>query len=143
GGELVPLARIEEALTEVVGVDADGAAKAAVVAVPDPAAGERLVVVHAPLDRSPAELTRNLAAAGLPTLFLPAPDSFVAVDRLPTTGSGKLDLKRIDAIARDALARRERRHPTAAPPNARARPGNQSDPTERPNPGHAAGDRSP
>lgn len=98
-GEMVPLVRVEEALAALLPPPADEVPTVAVTAVPDPARGERIVVVHAPLPTTPAELCRQLARAGEPRIFLPSPDSFVEVERLPTTGAGKLDLRRVREIA--------------------------------------------
>jgi acyl-[acyl-carrier-protein]-phospholipid O-acyltransferase/long-chain-fatty-acid--[acyl-carrier-protein] ligase len=104
GGEMVPQGRIEEALMELTGPDEDGGPKAVVTAIPDPAKGERLVVVHTALAQSPHELVRGLAKEGLPNLYIPSEDCFVQIDELPTTGTGKLDLKGVRQIAAKALA---------------------------------------
>jgi acyl-[acyl-carrier-protein]-phospholipid O-acyltransferase/long-chain-fatty-acid--[acyl-carrier-protein] ligase len=99
-GEMVPLVRIEEALAALVPPSSeDDAPRLAVTAVPDPIRGERVIVGHAPLPVAPGELCRQLARSGLPNIFLPSPDSFVEVERLPTTGAGKLDLRRLREIA--------------------------------------------
>ena len=99
GGEMVPHVTVEEALTRLIGTDEEGAPRAVVVSVPDPARGERLVVVHTAIKQTPDEIRQGLAAAGLPNLFIPSGDSFVQVDRLPVIGTGKLDLKRVKEIA--------------------------------------------
>jgi acyl-[acyl-carrier-protein]-phospholipid O-acyltransferase/long-chain-fatty-acid--[acyl-carrier-protein] ligase len=103
-GEMVPFAMVESALTAIVGLTEEGGPRVVVTAVPDPVRGERLFVVHTPLPLPPEALRRELATAGLPNLFLPARDSFVAVDELPVVGIGKLDLKQIKAIAQAAMA---------------------------------------
>ena len=100
-GEMVPLVRIEEALADVVGFDDSGAPRVAVVAIEDAARGERLVVVHTRLDRPVEEIRRKLGMSGLPNLYLPGPESFIEVDELPMVGSGKVDLARVNAIARE------------------------------------------
>lgn len=97
GGEMVPHIKVEESLAKILGADEE--LKAAVTAVTDPKKGERLVVLHLPLDRSPSELCRELAAAGLPKLWIPSPDSFCEVEELPILGSGKLDLKALKSMA--------------------------------------------
>ena len=107
GGEMVPHLKVEEALTALVGVDEDGLQRVVVTSVPDRDTGERLVVVHAPLDRTPEELCRGLAAAGLPKLFIPSPRDFHEVDRLPTIGVGKLDMRRINGIAQEVGTARD------------------------------------
>jgi acyl-[acyl-carrier-protein]-phospholipid O-acyltransferase / long-chain-fatty-acid--[acyl-carrier-protein] ligase len=106
GGEMVPHGLIEEALTEIVGVDDEGQQRVVVVSVPDPERGERLVVVHTELAQSPAELISALGQAGLPKLFIPAANSFLQVESLPALGTGKLDIRRIKHLAESAFARR-------------------------------------
>jgi acyl-[acyl-carrier-protein]-phospholipid O-acyltransferase / long-chain-fatty-acid--[acyl-carrier-protein] ligase len=104
-GEKVPHGRIEEALTELVGVDDNGGLKAVVTSIPDPVKGERLVVVHTEISQSPRELQQGLAQMGLPNLYIPSTDSYVKVDVLPILGTGKYDLKAIRQIALESLAR--------------------------------------
>jgi acyl-[acyl-carrier-protein]-phospholipid O-acyltransferase/long-chain-fatty-acid--[acyl-carrier-protein] ligase len=100
GGEMVPHIRIETVLNEVIfGGEEQTELKAAVTAVPDPKKGERLIVVHTPLPRSPQQLCQALAEAGLPNVFVPSPDSFTEIDEMPILGSGKLDLKKLKQIA--------------------------------------------
>lgn len=99
GGEMVPHIQIEETLTKIIGAGEEEGLKAAIAAVPDSKKGERLIVVHTALDKTPAELCKALQEAGLPNLFIPSPDSFTQVDKLPVLGSGKLDLNGIKQIA--------------------------------------------
>ncbi len=104
GGEMVPHIRIETALNDILRGDADDAElRAAVTALPDPRKGERLIVLHTPISRTPQELCEALAQQGLPNIFIPSPDSFVQVDELPILGTGKLDLKGIRRIARETF----------------------------------------
>jgi acyl-[acyl-carrier-protein]-phospholipid O-acyltransferase / long-chain-fatty-acid--[acyl-carrier-protein] ligase len=102
----VPHGLIEEALTEIVGVDDEGQQRVVVVSVPDPDRGERLIVVHTELEQSPAELISALGQAGLPKLFIPAANSFLQVESLPALGTGKLDIRRIKHLAETAFVRR-------------------------------------
>ena len=95
GGEMVPHIRIEDALNELIGADEETGLKAAVTAVPDERKGERLIVLHTDLDKTPEELRDGLTQMGLPNLFIPAADAFVKVDEIPILGTGKLDLKRM------------------------------------------------
>ena len=97
---MVPHIRVEEELASLIGQAEDGF-KAAVTAVADPKKGERLIVLHTKMDKSPDELCKGLSEAGLPNLFIPSPDSFLEIDELPMLGTGKLDLKRLRQIARD------------------------------------------
>ncbi|HEX4000494.1 MAG TPA: AMP-binding protein [Pirellulales bacterium] len=98
GGEMVPHVLIEETLQNILGGD-DEHLQAAVTAVPDERKGERLVVVHLPLQKTPEQIGQELSAAGLPNLFIPSPDSFIQVEQIPVLGTGKLDLKGIRDIA--------------------------------------------
>jgi acyl-[acyl-carrier-protein]-phospholipid O-acyltransferase/long-chain-fatty-acid--[acyl-carrier-protein] ligase len=81
GGEMVPHVTVEEKLNDVLGAT-DGQLLAVVAAVRDPRKGERLVVLHLPMDKAPREVCQGLADAGLPNLC-----------------SGKLDLKKLTTIA--------------------------------------------
>lgn len=99
GGEMVPHIQIEETLAKIIGASEEEGLKAAIAAVPDAKKGERLIVVHTALDKAPADLCKALQEAGLPNLFIPSPDSFTEVAKLPMLGSGKLDLNGIKQIA--------------------------------------------
>ncbi len=99
GGEMVPHLRVEEAIADVLELDNEEV-KFVVTSVPDPKKGERLVVLHTDLGRSPDDIRRALSAGGLPPLWIPSPDNFRRVEFIPMLGTGKLDLKRIkDAAA--------------------------------------------
>ena len=98
GGEMVPHVAIEDALNTLIGTGEEGL-KVVVTSAPDEKRGERLVVIHTRIDEDPAELCTALQHMGLPNLFIPSANSFVKVDELPLLGSGKLDLKAVEAIA--------------------------------------------
>ena len=51
-----------------------------------------------------AQILERAAGAGLPNLYLPRPDHFIPVERLPLLGTGKLDLREIRRIAVEGLA---------------------------------------
>jgi acyl-[acyl-carrier-protein]-phospholipid O-acyltransferase/long-chain-fatty-acid--[acyl-carrier-protein] ligase len=107
GGEMVPLEKIEEELHEVLGT---GDRVCAVACVPDEARGERLVVLYVSavlksfgLDVRP--WLAQLAARGVPNLWMPSERDFHAVEELPVLGSGKLSLSGVKEMAL-ALAKR-------------------------------------
>jgi acyl-[acyl-carrier-protein]-phospholipid O-acyltransferase/long-chain-fatty-acid--[acyl-carrier-protein] ligase len=106
GGEMVPHILVEEAINRVLGAG-DEEMAAAVTAVPDERKGERLVVLHRKLDRSPGEVCRKLAEQGLPNLWVPGTDSFMEVAEIPVLGTGKLDLKRMRELAMERIAPQE------------------------------------
>ena len=99
GGEMVPHVRVEEEIQQLLGGDDAEEALAAVTAVPDERKGERLVVVHLPMEQSPQEVCEALGKAGLPNIWIPGHDSFLQVEELPLLGSGKIDLKGLAALA--------------------------------------------
>lgn len=102
GGEMVPHIRIEEAIIETLGLDAEET-RIAVTAVPDAAKGERLVILYTDIPFEPAEICRRLKERGLPALWIPSPDSFFRVEAIPVLGSGKLALKDIKDLAMAAV----------------------------------------
>jgi acyl-[acyl-carrier-protein]-phospholipid O-acyltransferase / long-chain-fatty-acid--[acyl-carrier-protein] ligase len=98
---MVPHLLIEDSIREFLGDENDEeAAVIAVAAVPDERKGERLVVLHQKLQRTPDEICRALAGAGLPNLWIPSPDSFHEVDEVPHLSTGKLDLRAVNELAR-------------------------------------------
>ncbi len=99
GGEMVPHLRIEELLSEILGGDEEAEQAAVVTGVPDAKKGERIVVLYASMDMTADEVCRKLAEAGLPSIWIPSPDSFFRVDEIPILGTGKLDLKRVKDLA--------------------------------------------
>ncbi len=101
GGEMVPHIKIEETLTQILAEPGDEGPelRAVITAVPDERKGERLVVIHKKITKSPQEVCNALSSAGLPNLWIPATDSFIEVEEIPFLGSGKLDLKNLKALA--------------------------------------------
>jgi acyl-[acyl-carrier-protein]-phospholipid O-acyltransferase / long-chain-fatty-acid--[acyl-carrier-protein] ligase len=99
GGEMVPHIRIEEALARLVDGNDDEAFRVVVTSVNDERKGERIVVLHTKIDKSPEELRDGLARIGIPNLYIPSTDSFREVSSLPVLGSGKLDLRSVKALA--------------------------------------------
>jgi acyl-[acyl-carrier-protein]-phospholipid O-acyltransferase/long-chain-fatty-acid--[acyl-carrier-protein] ligase len=88
GGEMVPHVKVEEAIQE-----ASGQSERCVVvtSVPDAEKGERLVVLHTHEIR-PSDLNARLREMGLPALWIPKPNSYHKIERIPLLGSGKVDL---------------------------------------------------
>jgi len=99
GGEMVPHIRIEEVLQQFVGMDEEVGPSVAVAAVPDDKKGERLVVLHLRLDKTPGEMISHLRDEGLPNLFIPSEDSFAEIEAMPVLGTGKIDLKGLKQMA--------------------------------------------
>jgi acyl-[acyl-carrier-protein]-phospholipid O-acyltransferase/long-chain-fatty-acid--[acyl-carrier-protein] ligase len=103
GGEMVPLQRIEDELQGLVGTSER---MFVVTAIPDPRRGERLVVLHIPLNGADKhQLCEQLGSKGLPNLWLPSERDFFQVAELPLLGSGKLDLKKAKELALELAAK--------------------------------------
>ena len=102
GGEMVPHIRVEELLQGLLADDEEKIA-VAVTAVPDVRKGERLIVLHLPTEKSIDGVLKQLAAAGLPNLWIPDKDSFYQVDEIPLLGTGKFDLKAIKQLAEERV----------------------------------------
>jgi len=100
GGEMVPHLNIEEAIGQFVQGGSQDELLAVVTAVPDEKKGERLVVVHKAMPKSPAEICEHLKTSGMPNLWLPDAHCFLQVEEIPVLGSGKLDLKALNDLAK-------------------------------------------
>jgi acyl-[acyl-carrier-protein]-phospholipid O-acyltransferase/long-chain-fatty-acid--[acyl-carrier-protein] ligase len=94
GGEMVPHVRIEEAINEIL-----GSAASAVTAIADEQRGEKLVAFYSANGMTAHELWRKLNQSDLPKLWIPKRENLHEVDALPLLGSGKVDLKRVKAMA--------------------------------------------
>ncbi|NLE37216.1 MAG: AMP-binding protein, partial [Pirellulaceae bacterium] len=100
GGEMVPHLRVEEAITKALELDEEEL-RVVVTSIPDEKKGERLVVLHTPLEKTPDEICAKLRESGLPTIWIPSPDSFREVPEIPVLGTGKLALKEVNDLARE------------------------------------------
>jgi len=103
GGEMVPHIQVEEALTRAIGPSDEGGMQVAVTAVADEKKGERLIVLHTAIDKTPSQLRKALADEGLPNIYIPSEDSFHQVEDVPVLGTGKLDLRGIKKVAVDVF----------------------------------------
>ncbi len=101
GGEMVPHILVEQHIASFIEDESsdDPQILCAVTSVPDGKKGERLIVLHRPISRTPGEITTHLQQAGLPNLFIPSNDSFIEVDSIPLLGTGKLDLRAVKQMA--------------------------------------------
>jgi acyl-[acyl-carrier-protein]-phospholipid O-acyltransferase/long-chain-fatty-acid--[acyl-carrier-protein] ligase len=97
GGEMVPHQKVEDEIQAILNTS-DRAC--VVTAVPDESKGERLVVLHLPLQGTDVRhLWSRLNSRGLPNLWVPKPSDFFEISELPILGSGKVDLKKCKEIA--------------------------------------------
>jgi acyl-[acyl-carrier-protein]-phospholipid O-acyltransferase/long-chain-fatty-acid--[acyl-carrier-protein] ligase len=97
GGEMVPHETIESRLYEVLDLSKSERV-IAVTAVPDEAKGEALVVLTT-TDLDAAEARKKLMDSGMANLWIPK--KYKKVEEIPVLGSGKLDLKKCQELARE------------------------------------------
>lgn len=95
-GEMVPHMKVEDAINELLDEDC-----CAVTGVPDDKKGERLVVLYAKPDAEPDDICEKLARTEIPKLWLPRRDCCFKIDELPTLGTGKTDLAKLNKMARE------------------------------------------
>jgi len=99
GGEMVPHIKIEDRLHELAGATTQ---TFAVTSLPDAKKGERLMVLHLLPEDQLAAVLEKLANTDLPNLWKPKKDQFVRVEKIPTLGTGKTDLRMVKEIAASA-----------------------------------------
>ncbi len=99
GGEMIPHELIEHRLEEAYDIEG----KVAVTARPDPKRGEQLIVFYEDgCGLDPADAGTKLRESGLPNLWVPRPDSFFPLEKIPFLGNGKKDLKKLRELAANA-----------------------------------------
>src|SRR5262249_28101267 len=98
GGEMVPHGAIEDKLHEVLGLKEQALV---VTGVPDEAKGEKLIVLHTLNDEQLAGYAEKLAGAGVPNLWIPRKENFKKIETIPVLGTGKLDLRAVNELARE------------------------------------------
>ena len=96
GGEMVPHMKIEEVINQAL-----GGISAAVTALPDAQRGEKLVAFYVQNGVAKEDLWDKLNQSELPKLWIPKRDNLHAIDALPLLASGKVDLKKIKAMAQE------------------------------------------
>jgi acyl-[acyl-carrier-protein]-phospholipid O-acyltransferase / long-chain-fatty-acid--[acyl-carrier-protein] ligase len=96
GGEMVPHETIEQKIIDVLELSGRDERPIAIVGVQDEAKGEALVLLSA-VDLDLAELRKKLQEAGVPNLWIPK--NVHRVEAIPVLASGKLDLKKCQALA--------------------------------------------
>jgi acyl-[acyl-carrier-protein]-phospholipid O-acyltransferase/long-chain-fatty-acid--[acyl-carrier-protein] ligase len=96
GGEMVPHMKIEEVINQALGGIA-----AAVTALPDAQRGEKLIAFYVQNGVARENLWDRLNQSELPKLWIPKRENLHAIDALPLLGSGKVDLKKIKAMAQE------------------------------------------
>lgn len=96
GGEMVPHLAVEEIYLEHI---QSSEAVLAVTCAACERRGEQLVVLYTAAAGDLLLLQELMQQSALPNLWKPARDAYFPVETLPLTGSGKLDVKELRAIA--------------------------------------------
>src|SRR6266487_4373995 len=96
GGEMVPHEAIEQKIIDILGLSGRDERPIAIVGVQDEAKGEALVLLSA-ADIDLAALRKKLQEAGVPNWWIPK--HVQRVEAIPVLASGKLDLKKCQALA--------------------------------------------
>jgi acyl-[acyl-carrier-protein]-phospholipid O-acyltransferase/long-chain-fatty-acid--[acyl-carrier-protein] ligase len=99
-GEMVPLGGVEDLVNKAYPKSAH-----AVVSLPDPKKGERLVLLTDNADVQRATLTAVAREAGLPEIFVPR--SILRVAKIPLLGTGKVDYVEAARLAQHATVSAE------------------------------------
>ena len=94
-GEMVPHGAVEEAIHEALDTEE---LRAGGVSKPDAKRGEKLLVFHMELSKTPAEVLSAMKEKGIPNLWLPKVGDFHLLNENPLLGTGKLDLKAVNDI---------------------------------------------
>jgi len=100
-GEMVPHQKIEDEIHDILKTNER---IVVVTAVPDERRGERLIVLHTPLNGTNVHhVWEQLNGRGLPNLWVPSERDFKQIPEMPVLGSGKVDLKRIKELAKELV----------------------------------------
>jgi acyl-[acyl-carrier-protein]-phospholipid O-acyltransferase/long-chain-fatty-acid--[acyl-carrier-protein] ligase len=78
---------------------ATGGEPCCVTGIPDERKGERIAVLYTAAGISEGELWHALVATDLPKLWLPKLEDIHRVEAIPTLGTGKIDFRRVRALA--------------------------------------------
>ncbi len=109
GGEMVPHVLVEEAINKIISDPNEEHPDnyAVVTSLPCERKGEKLIVLYTDLGVTPHDVCRRLQEAKLPNIFVPNPDNFFQVETIPVLGTGKLDLRGVQELAKEVVGRPE------------------------------------
>ncbi|MDO5582372.1 MAG: AMP-binding protein [Planctomycetia bacterium] len=106
GGEMVPHVLIEELIEGICSGLSDSSEQeisgpqCAITSLPDPKKGEKILVLYSNPRITPDGIRKEMIRRGTPNLWIPAEGNFHKVDEIPLLGTGKLDLARINELAK-------------------------------------------
>jgi acyl-[acyl-carrier-protein]-phospholipid O-acyltransferase/long-chain-fatty-acid--[acyl-carrier-protein] ligase len=106
GGEMVSHTAVEEAIKRSISdVIEDKSANLAVSGLPDDKKGEKLVVLYECGLGNLDKIIEALSKSEIPNLWKPNKNNWLEIEKIPTLGSGKLDLSGIKKIAIEELTK--------------------------------------
>jgi acyl-[acyl-carrier-protein]-phospholipid O-acyltransferase/long-chain-fatty-acid--[acyl-carrier-protein] ligase len=109
GGEMVPHLAVEEVLIREMNAVCQ---VVYVTSAPDEHKGEQLVVLYTAEAGDATGLQNIIKQSTLPNLWHPRKDNYFRIEEMPVLGSGKFDLKKLKAIAKEHVAAKSgTRHP--------------------------------
>ncbi|MBM4102845.1 MAG: MFS transporter [Planctomycetes bacterium] len=100
GGEMISHTAIEDVCLKGLNIQDR---VLAVTSIPDEKKGERIVVLYVASAVDGDKLFEVINASDLPNLAKPKRENLIAVDAIPTLGSGKTDFQRIKKIAAENM----------------------------------------
>lgn len=103
GGEMVPHMLIEELLFEKLEIPENSIF---VASAPDTKRGEQLVVIYTSESTTELDLKDVIHKSDLPNLWKPRKQNYIEIEKMPVTGSGKLDMRKLSQIAHDFIKNR-------------------------------------
>ena len=95
GGEMVPHTKVEDVISEIFFPDGSDQVNCAVIGLPDPVKGEKLILLTTE-DFEMQDLRKKLLAKGIPNLWIPKESK--KVREIPILASGKLDLSELKRL---------------------------------------------
>ena len=95
GGEMVPHTKVENVISEIFFPDGSDQVNCAVIGLPDPVKGEKLILLTTE-DFEMQDLRKKLLAKGIPNLWIPKESK--KVPEIPILASGKLDLSELKRL---------------------------------------------
>ena len=98
GGEMVPHEGVEDGLLKFLACETR---EVAVTGKSDSKRGEKLVVFYSHKDMDIPAAIEYLQKLEMPNLWIPKKEDFYYVEELPLLGSGKLDLRKLAAMAEE------------------------------------------
>ena len=93
---MVPHTKVENVICEIFFPDGSDQVNCAVVGLPDPVKGEKLILLTTE-DFEMQDVRKKLLAKGIPNLWIPK--EIKRVEVIPTLATGKLDLRQIQVLA--------------------------------------------